>query len=234
MKRVSFFCVFVWSLVLGANVQASENYGFPWKGPTFDRLHAGVESGWNLGLIGGLSVNKGEGRSDFIDPGPWKRGWISELPWMEARLAYAPNTSLEFGFQVPITVLNSSFNIYYRWTDYLGTGLKLGAVPALFANVSVYPGEKIFINFSPGITIPTARKSNLEFTSESDPNVRSSVSESWMILTAQLSVGVDTGLFDVALLTQYGFAPGSGLESSFLFDDAILKHFFKVGGGLSF
>jgi hypothetical protein len=38
----------------------------------------------------------------------------------------------------------------------------------------------------------------------------------------------------VAVLAQYGFSPGSGLESSFLFDDAILKHFFNVGGGISF
>jgi hypothetical protein len=234
MKNI--FSIFVALLILAAS-DTYANKSIPWVGPTTDSLNSKIEEGWNHLLIGGANYDYGKSRTNFLGVDEWQRGWVSKTPWLEYGFAYAPNSNWEFGLQIPITVLSLTLNTYYSVNDFLKLGIKIGAISSLSSTFTVYPMTDWFISATPSvgfIDFGRGRSKTVNTAPIFSAPKYELIRSSRMIYNGQLAFGRHIDPVDVALLINYSYSPGNGIDNSYVFDDTLMNHFLRICVGFVF
>jgi hypothetical protein len=232
--KLSILCLLF--LFIGSSAAKADPV-LPWATPTSNPLNSRIEEGWNWLMVGGAHHGHGKSRQNFVDTTPWERGWLSAFPWAELGMAYAPNTKWEVGLQVPLTVISSTVNVYYGLNDSVKLGAKLGLLQTFSVTLSHFTEDRFFFTVSPNVGLnwfgfPPSRDVNVSELLE--PLRIEELNQSRYFVGGQLSVGRQIDPVDLALFVSYNFAPGAGIDNSFIFDDTLLKHFVKAGLTVSF
>jgi hypothetical protein len=213
------------------------NLVLPWRTPTSHPMHSKIEEGWNWLVLGGAALSNGKTRVNFWGTDPWETGWVSQTPWLELGIAYAPSQKWEFGFQAPLTVLSSTFNLNYALNDSIKLGAKLGWAQSLSVTWTHFFEDRFFFSVTPsaGLNVfgfPESREVNAAELFE--PVRLEKLNQSRFLLGGQLSLGRQLDPVDLAVLVNYDYAPGNGIDNSWFLDDSLLKHFLKVSLAASF
>lgn len=236
-KRTRIAAVAVFFTLVFSEIYA--NNSIPWITPTSDPVQSKIEEGWNFLILGGASFAHGKSRGNFLETGPWEHGLVSRTPWLELGFSYAPTSNWEFGLQVPLTVLSSTINAYYRVNDFVKFGLKVGGFSTLSTTFSIYPMTNWFISATPSVGFvrfgfPPSKTVNTTPFLSSNPPTYETLHQSRMTINGQLAFGRHLDPVDIALLLNYAYAPGNGIDNSYVLDDTLMKHFFRLAVGLVF
>lgn len=214
------------------SVHAGEFNSAPWFSPTTLPLKAEPEEDFNFMLFGGAGFAHGKGRVNFFSVDPWSKGWISRLPHIELGFSYSPDRKFQFGFQVPLLILSSTFNFHYALNKYFATGAKLGLFSSLYATASWESKDHWFFSFSPALGI---NQFGLAEGSTESTSPLTKIDESRFTAGGQIAIGNHFNPMDLALVVGYDYAlGGEGIENSFIFDDVLMRHFLRAGVAMVF
>lgn len=232
----SFIWILAFCFIFESQVFADNS--LPWIKPTSDPFHSKIEEGWNFLILGGVAISRGRSRDSFLGVEPWREGWISKVPLVEFGFYYAPHPDWEVGVQIPESILSSTFNTYYRLSDYMKFGAKLGCLSTVSLTGSLYPFKSWFISLTPSMSFNRFGFPPTKRVDESDLFVTPALQEykqSRFTYNGQLAFGRHIDPVDLALLVNYAYAPGShGIENSFVFDDTFMRHFLRFSLGVNF
>jgi hypothetical protein len=195
---------------------------------TSDPVNSKIENGWNFLVLGGAIFSTGKLRANFLGVSPWERGWISRFPQIEFGASYAPNSDWEFGLQVPLLIVSTTINAYYRINDFVKVGMKVGYLSTLSSTFSVYPMQDWFISLTPSISF-------VRFGFPPSKHTNETLVQSRMTVNGQFAFGRHVDPLDLAFLIGYSYAMGEqGVENSIIFDDTLMRHFVKADIALVF
>lgn len=232
------YSLFALSFFIAASVaDIYANNTVIWVGPTADPVNSKIQEDWSYLLNVGLNSGKGKSRGTFLGTTPWERGWVSNNLCLEGGFNFAPSSDWQFGLQIPISFLSTSFNTYYRLNDHVKFGVKVGVFSALTTTLTAYASKDTFFSLTPSVGFNrfgfpnNDTKNSAEFLATP---VYEKINPSRFTLGGQVAVGRHLNAIDLAFLVQYAYAPGNGIYNSFIFDDTLIKHFLKASVAIVF
>lgn len=215
----------------------AEVNSLPFFAPTSEPLHSRIEEGWNFLLVGGGNFGNGRSRTAFISTGPWENGWISRAPWMEFGFSYAPSNQWGFGLEIPVFFTSTTLSAYYRATNFLKLGLKVGILSSLSTTFSVYPSDDWFVSLTPSASLlgfGIAQKHTVNTADFLSPPVYEQTQTARGTLNAQFAFGRHIDPLDLGFTVNYAYAFGNGLPVLFYFEEGYVKHFVRASVVLDF
>lgn len=201
------------------------------------RTTAVIEQGWNLGGMLGYSAGNGQTRFAFFTVDPWEKGWVTHAPYGQFDLEYGFADNFAVRLRVPLSVLFSDLDLYYKFMNDVGAGVSLGWAPSVYLIGTLPLSDSMYLSLSPSVLFPNWGVSRGAYDNKDFSRVQFNI---------QASLGYHIDPVDFGLEVAYAYAPGTGaesevitssaitLDSDLLYEEMAINHMLTVGGFVNF